>query len=81
MEMPGLRLTGAQAQRLWGLDEQTCAHLLAFLVELKFLHRTGDGRFVRLTDGGTSSPPLRMAKAQGDPKAPKSQTPDEPSVA
>src|SRR5688572_20900769 len=25
LEMPGLRLTRRQAQRLWGLDEETCA--------------------------------------------------------
>ena len=25
LEMPGLRLTSVQAQRLWGLDARTCA--------------------------------------------------------
>jgi hypothetical protein len=26
-EMPGLKLTAAQAQRLWGLDRQSCLWL------------------------------------------------------
>ena len=47
IEMPGLRLTIAQAQRLWGLDRQVCDALLGALVEAKFLLRTRDGAFVR----------------------------------
>jgi hypothetical protein len=50
VEMPGLRLTPAQAQRLWGLDRTVCDQLLGTLVEAKFLSRTRDGAFVR-TDG------------------------------
>ncbi len=46
-EMPGLRLTPAQAQRLWGLDRASCDALLGVLVESKFLFRTRDGAFVR----------------------------------
>lgn len=46
-EMPGLRLTPAQAQRLWGLDREACTALLGALVEAKFLARTRDGAFVR----------------------------------
>jgi DNA-binding IclR family transcriptional regulator len=45
LEMPGLRLTLEQAQRLWGLDEQTCRELLAVLVEAKFLCRSADGAY------------------------------------
>jgi hypothetical protein len=52
-EMPGLHLTSKQAQRLWGLDEQTCTRLLEFLVDAKFLCRGRHGRYVRLTDGPT----------------------------
>lgn len=48
LEMPGLRLTTAQAQRLWGLDRQVCEALLAALVDARFLCRTRDGAFVRL---------------------------------
>jgi hypothetical protein len=47
LEMPGLRLTTAQAQRLWGLDRPACEALLAALVDAKFLFRTRDGAFVR----------------------------------
>jgi hypothetical protein len=47
MEMPGLRLTIAQAQRLWGLDRAVCDALLGALVETKFLFRTRDGAFIR----------------------------------
>ena len=47
IEMPGLRLTTAQAQRLWGLDRTACDTLLGALVDAKFLFRTRDGAFVR----------------------------------
>lgn len=47
IEMPGLRLTLAQAQRLWGLDRTACDTLLGALVDAKFLFRTRDGAFVR----------------------------------
>ena len=47
VEMPGLRLTTAQAQRLWGLDRDACNALLGALVDAHFLERTRDGAFVR----------------------------------
>ena len=47
IEMPGLRLTLAQAQRLWGLDRAACNALLGALVDANFLFRTRDGAFVR----------------------------------
>jgi len=51
LEMPGLRLTCRQAQRLWGLDERTCVHVLDVLVDEQFLCRCGHGMYARLTDG------------------------------
>jgi hypothetical protein len=63
LEMPGLRLTCQQAQRLWGLDRGTCLELLEFLVDAKFLCRPGHGLYTRLTDGGAHSRP-RMVKAR-----------------
>jgi len=48
LEMPGLRLTRAQARRLWGLDEASCGELLDALVDGKFLFRTQDGAFMRV---------------------------------
>jgi hypothetical protein len=56
LEMPGLRLTRRQAQRLWGLDEPTCAQLLDSLAEAKFLYRKDDGTYARLTDGAVAAP-------------------------
>ena len=57
LEMPGLRLTCLQAQRLWGLDEPTCRELLEFLVDAKFLRRSSGGMYARTSDG---SPKLRV---------------------
>jgi hypothetical protein len=48
LEMPGLRLTGAQARRLWGLDSAMCEALLGALVDAKFLFKTRDGSFMRV---------------------------------
>jgi hypothetical protein len=55
IEMPGLRLTTAQAQRLWGLDRAACDALLGALVDAKFLFRTRDGAFVRSEYARTQS--------------------------
>lgn len=46
-EMPGLCLTRAQAQRMWGLDRASCDALLDALVSAKFLFKTRDGGFMR----------------------------------
>ena len=50
LEMPGLRLTCRQAQRLWNLDAVVCEALLAALVDVRFLVET-DGVFLQRTDG------------------------------
>jgi len=55
-EMPGLCLTAAQAQRLWGLDQDFCDKLLTTLVDARFLVKRRDGSFIRV-DGG----PTQMA--------------------
>ena len=47
IEMPGLRLTRSQAQRLWGLDDLVCGKVLAALVKENFLQVTADGRYTR----------------------------------
>ena len=47
IEMPGLRLTVTQAQRLWGLDRTACETVLGALVDVEFLIRNRDGAFVR----------------------------------
>ena len=56
LEMPGLTLTTAQAQRLWGLDRNTCASLLAALVDAKFLKTTRDGAYIRVDDTAPARP-------------------------
>jgi len=48
VEMPGLRLTAPQAQRLWGLEREVCNALLGALVDAKFLLQTRDGAFIRI---------------------------------
>ena len=48
LEMPGLRLTAAQARRLWGLDAAICEALLSELVDANFLFRTRDGAFMKV---------------------------------
>jgi hypothetical protein len=47
LEMPGLRLTKQQVQRLWGLDSVMCEALLAALVDVGFLRCTRDQTYVR----------------------------------
>ena len=45
LEMPGMRLTLAQARRLWGLDTGECESLLSQLVRTRFLRQTTDGAY------------------------------------
>ena len=56
LEMPGLRLTAREAERLWGFDEQTCLKLLEFLVDARFLCRSDEGIYKRLTEGRAECP-------------------------
>lgn len=60
VEMPGLRLTPAQAQRLWGLERRRCEELLKVLVKDNFLSQTRDGSFIK-TDGGPRRLPRSAA--------------------
>lgn len=46
LEMPGLRLTRRQAQRLWALDTATCDALLDTLESAHFLRRTEKGDYM-----------------------------------
>jgi hypothetical protein len=47
LEMPGLRLTLAQAQRLWAFDRALCDAVLAALVETRFLVQSRNAFFIR----------------------------------
>ena len=62
LEMPGLRLTMAQAQRLCGVERTLCQRVLGTLVEAGFLCVKKDGTYARVTDGADSPRP-RPAKA------------------
>ena len=46
-EMPGLRLTPAQATRLWGLERDTCAAVIDRLVASDYLRWTDTGSVTR----------------------------------
>lgn len=58
-EMPGLRLTFAQACRLWQMDAPTCDMVLKQLVQEAFLYRTDNGSYI-----AWSATTGRQAKAQ-----------------
>ena len=47
LEMPGLRLTPAQATRLWGLERETCSKVIDVLVAAAFLRWTPTGAVTR----------------------------------
>ena len=47
LEMPGLRLTSAQAARLWALDRQTSERLLDGLTMAGFLLKNREGAYLR----------------------------------
>jgi hypothetical protein len=47
VEMPGLRLTFWQAQRLWNLPDGVCERALERLTLSGFLVRTRDGSYLR----------------------------------
>ncbi|HVB38637.1 MAG TPA: hypothetical protein VND92_08870 [Vicinamibacterales bacterium] len=46
-EMPGLRLTVAQAARLWHLQPSECERVLSEMVSAGFLRRSMSGQFSR----------------------------------
>ena len=49
-DMPGLSVTLAQAQRLWGVDEQTCRRAFDALIARGILRRTTKGRYIRVAN-------------------------------
>jgi hypothetical protein len=74
-ELPGLGLTELQAQRLWGVDGNTCAALLEVLVRTELLARGADGRYRRFAEDRAASG-ARMAKAAPRPRPPLVTTGD-----
>ena len=63
LEMPGLRLTLAQARRLWHVEEAACAAALDELVRAKFLTHHANGAYIRPVEHRFQSSKPRMAKA------------------
>jgi hypothetical protein len=53
-EMPELKLTFWQAQRLWTFSEELCERALTALIASGFLARTPDGFYVRRSTSPTS---------------------------
>lgn len=51
LEMPGLRLTREQAERLWAIDRVTCETILDALIERRFLTCGADSRYRRVGEG------------------------------
>ena len=47
IEMPGLRLTFAQAVRLWGLTPTVCRRVIDELIAEGFLRQTASGMVIR----------------------------------
>ena len=59
LEMPGMRLTPRQLQRLCGIGPALCDALLESMVNSRFLTAKADGTYARATEG---LPQPRMAK-------------------
>ena len=49
VEMPDLKLTARQAQRLWCLSREVWETALAVLLRKQFLAQTRDGAYVRVS--------------------------------
>ena len=47
VEMPGLRVTPAQATRLWGLEGDACHKVIKALIDASFLRWTPAGAVTR----------------------------------
>jgi hypothetical protein len=51
VEMPGMRLTPQQVQRLCGVERGLCQTVLDSLVNTRFLCTSTNGQYARVTDG------------------------------
>ena len=64
--MPGLSLTCEQVRRLYSLDDLTSEAILAALIDVRFLARSDEGRYVRAKPSGdklAQRPDLRFRAA------------------
>jgi len=68
LDMPDLRLTAAQLQRVCGVRPNVCAAALASLVETKFLSRNADGSYERVAPASTR-PVVLLLQPERDDRA------------
>jgi hypothetical protein len=71
LEMPGLKLTAEQVQRLCGVEQMMCRAVLDALVETRFLCRKADGTYTRSADGEPGRPRPAKAEMRSDDHARK----------
>src|SRR3954462_4950569 len=65
LEMPGLRLTAAQVERLCGVEQTICKTVLDALVDAQLLRVSVDSIYVRVTDGASARQrPVKTAHAR-----------------
>lgn len=69
LEMPGLRLTVEQVQRLCGIERTICELVLDSLVKTSFLCVKADGHYARVTEGGVGRPLPAKAQLRIDARA------------
>ena len=50
LEMPGMRLTPAQAMRLWGVDAALCQRVISALIGIEFLKWSAGGQLALADD-------------------------------
>jgi hypothetical protein len=67
LEMPEMRLTPEQLQRLSGVDSSVCRLVLDDLVRAKFLRIGPDGSYVRVSDGSRSRSPTTKPERNASP--------------
>ena len=67
LEMPGLRLSVAQVERLCGVDCTVCQAVLDALVDARVLRVNPDGTYARLTDGPRRHRPRSISSSASHP--------------
>ena len=72
LEMPGLRLTVEQAQRLCGVERALCKAVLDSLVDSRFLSVKANGTYGRVSEG-EDLPRPRPARVHAFLSAPRQQ--------
>ncbi len=69
LEMPGLRLTSAQVQRLCGIEPKICETALDLLLGAQFLCLSADGCYTRFTNNETAHHRIPKADLRSAPRS------------